>query len=46
MIVNGDLVMDGDDLKSLVKEIDILIKYQNKYIVKYIAHFVYKNRPC
>ena len=36
----------NEDSKSSVKEIDFLIAYQNKYIIKYISHFVFERRPC
>ena len=40
------LVLTKKDLKEMLKEIEFLISYQNKYIVKYIDHFIYENRPC
>ena len=39
------LVFSNQDLASTIKEIDILIKSQSEYIVKYVCHFEFSNRP-
>jgi hypothetical protein len=40
------LVFSNEDLVSKIKEIEFLIKSDSKYILKYIGHFEFKNRPC
>ena len=40
------LVSPHQDLVSTIKEIEFLIKCQNKYIIEYICHFPYERRPC
>lgn len=40
------LLFSNKDLRESINEIDLLIKYDYKHVIKYIDQFIFENRLC